>query len=232
MRALKVLTLSVATLAATQAFASSLVAEERLAELKSQIIAIATTNQEDLTNLANVRAQLDPLVAELAGLQSLSAEESLERKVGSWQQLWTDDADDLKSNNLFVTVDRKQTFQVVRNDGIFYNVSVIKLPLGLRFSAFLEGAYAPAGDVLSLEFKSLRLRIGGLGDVTGTVEKAVNNELIGLVPFPGGAKRPNGPVGVKGEIKTVFIDEDLRVDYGKNLDDGILDLFVLVPLKN
>lgn len=231
MRVFKVFALSVATLAATHAFASSRVAEERIAELKAQIIEIATTNQEDLTNLASVRAQLDPLVAELASLQDISAEESLERKVGSWQQLWTDDADDLKSNNLFVTVDRKQTFQVVKDNGIFYNVSVIKLPLGLRFSAFLEGAYAPTGDVLGLEFKSLRLRLGGLSDVTGAVEKAIDNDLIGLVPFPGGAKRPNGPVGVKGEIKSVFIDEDLRVDYGKNLDDGVKDLFILVPLK-
>lgn len=218
-------------IAAMPAFGLDLTAEERIAALKSQVISIATENQENLTNLAEVRAQLEPLVAELASLQELSAEESLERKVGSWQQLWTDDADDLKSNNLFVSVDRKQTYQVVLKDGVFYNVSVLKLPFGIRFSAFLEGAYAPSDDVLALEFKSLSLRLGGLSDVTNAVEKANQNELRGLVPFPGGAKRPNGPVGVKGEIKSVFIDQDLRVDYGQNLDDGVLDLFVLVPLK-
>ena len=220
--------IGIVALVANGAQAVEVSADERVVALKSEILAIATANQEDLTNLAEVRAQLEPLVAELASLQQLTPEASLERKVGTWQQIWTDDADDLKSNNLFVSVDRKQTYQVVLEGGLFYNVSVIKLPLGLRFSAFLEGAYAPQGDVLGLEFQSLSLRLGGLGEVTQSVQKATEGRLFGLVPFPGGARRPNGPVGVKGEIKSVYIDQDLRVDYGQNLDDGVQDLFILV----
>ena len=144
----------------------------------------------------------------------------------------TDDADDIRANNLFVSVDRKQTYQVVFANGSFYNVSVINLPFGLRFTAFLKGLYESAGKVLSLEFVSLKLRLGGLSQVEETVKRAEAHKLIGLVDFPGGARKPNGPVGVKGEIETLYIDENLRIDIGQNLDDGVQDLFVLVRSPN
>lgn len=220
--------LAMVSFAALPAYSAESTELQRIQALKSQIVAIATSNQTDLSNLAEVRAELDPLVSELASLQSLTAEQSLTQKVGSWRQLWTDDADDVRANNLFVTVDRKQTYQVVLKNGTFYNASVIEVPFGIQFSAFLKGTYEPAGKILNLEFTALKLRLGGLSDVTAMVEKLENNRLIGVIPFPGGGKTPNGPVGVKGEIETVFIDQDLRVDYGQNLDDGIQDLFILV----
>ncbi len=212
----------------TSAFADA----SKMESLKTQIISIALENQENLENFKEVRAQLEPLVNELASLQSLSAEESLERKIGSWQQLWTDDADDVRANNLFVSVDRKQTYQVVFANGSFYNVSVINLPLGLRFTAFLKGLYESAGKILGLEFVSLKLRLGGIKQLEETVIRADAGKLIGLVGFPGGAKKPNGPIGVKGEIETIYIDEQLRIDIGQNLDDGVKDLFVLVRNAN
>ncbi|MCX6129867.1 MAG: hypothetical protein NTX25_12510 [Proteobacteria bacterium] len=202
----------------------------RIQQLKSQILAIASQNQEQLDNFPEVRASLDPLIGELATYQSLSSEESLERKLGGWRQIWTDDADDVRGNNLFVKVDRKQTYQVVLDGGTFYNVSVINLPFGIKFAAFLEGAYQAEEKLLNLEFTSLKLRLGGLNDVVNTVEQAENNTLLGLIPFPGGAKKPNGPVGAKGNISTVYIDDELSIDYGKNLDDGVKDLFILVRI--
>lgn len=204
----------------------------RVAELKDQIVQIALENQERIDNFEVVRAALDPLVDDLvATAEPLSFEESKALKVGAWQQLWTDDADDLRANNAFQTVDRSETYQVVFPDGVFYNLSELQTPLG-RFSGFLRGTYSEAAPLFLITFTDLQIKRGKLGtglyDLVSRVERG---EERGLFKLPGNQRYPNGPIGAEGDIDTVYIDDALRIDIGQNLADGVKDLFVLVRTK-
>ncbi len=202
-------------------------------DLKSQIVAIALANQTNLKNSENVRSQLDPLVAKLGALETKTFEEEKALKVGVWQQLWTDDADDKRADNFFQKVDRTNTYQVVFDDGVFYNVSEIETVLG-RFTGFLRGKYEAMEPRFNLEFTDLKVRRGGVeasseqGGLFPFVEAAKLGQLKGLFQFPGERRYPNGPVGAKGYIETLFIDEEIRIEVGANLADGVRDLFVLV----
>jgi hypothetical protein len=204
----------------------------QIKELKSQIIAIALANQSSLKNSEIVRAQLDPLVAKLGLLETKTFEEEKALKIGVWQQLWTDDSDDARADNVFQKVDRTNTFQVVFDDGVFFNVSEIQTLLG-RFTGFLRGNYEAVEPRFNLEFTDLKVRAGKVaspeqGGLFQFVEAAKLGRLKGLFTFPGERRYPNGPVGAKGYIETVYIDEEIRIDQGANLADGIIDLFVLV----
>jgi hypothetical protein len=201
----------------------------RVSELKALIEQIALENQARIDNFAEVRSALDPLVDELvAAAEPLSFEESKALKVGAWQQLWTDDADDLRANNAFQKVDRSQTYQVVFPNGVFYNLSELQTPLG-RFSGFLRGTYSEAAPLFLITFTDLQIKRGQLGmglyDLVGRVEDGAER---GLFRLPGNQRYPDGPIGAEGDIDTVFIDDELRIDIGRNLADGVKDLFVLV----
>lgn len=204
----------------------------QIKELKSQIIAIALANQSSLKNAEFVRAQLNPLVEKLGALETKTFEEEKALKIGVWQQLWTDDADDARADNFFQKVDRTNTYQVVFDDGVFFNVSEIQTLLG-RFTGFLRGSYEAVEPRFNLEFTDLKVRAGRVpspeqGGLLKFVESAKLGRLKGLFTFPGERRYPNGPVGAKGYIETVFIDEEIRIDQGANLADGVMDLFVLV----
>jgi hypothetical protein len=49
-----------------------------------------------------------------------------------------------------------------------------------------------------------------------------------LFQFTGERRYRIGPVGAKGYIETVFINEEIPIDVGANLADGVRELFVLV----
>lgn len=207
-----------------------------LLSLKNQIIKISKQNIDRLDNFSDIRSKLNPLVEELSKLQSLTAEESKRLKVGTWKQLWTDDADDLRANNRFQRAQRDETYQIVFSDGLFYNLTVLKTPIGSA-SGFLRGTYSQnpnAPEYIDLQFTSLRLKKGGLPrvasellDLTLDVENGYQKTFS--LPF-NFDKFPNGPVGARGDIKTIYIDESLRVDIGRNKEDNVEDLFILVRL--
>lgn len=203
----------------------------RVAELKDQIQQIALENQERIDNFEAVRATLDPLVNELVDTaEPLSFEKSSALKAGAWQQLWTDDLDDLRANNAFQTVDRSETYQVVFPNGVFYNLSELQTPLG-RFSGFLRGTYSEADPLILITFTDLQIKRGKLGtglfDLVSRIERG---DERGLFRLPGNQQYPDGPIGAEGDIDTVFIDDALRIDVGQNLADGVKDLFVLVRI--
>jgi len=221
------------TYAATPTESRERVLSLSTAEIKTKIISISKKNSSNLDNFALIRKKLNPLVDELRKRQDLDSEESLSRKIGVWKQLWTDDSDDIRANNFFQSIDREQTYQIVFEGGLFYNLTVLKTPIG-KFSGFLRGLYSvsPKDEkVLNLEFTSLRLKRGSL-PVAGELLSLTSNleeGMTGSFGLPFGLERsPRGPVGAKGNIETIYIDEDLRVDLGQNFADGVVDLFVLV----
>ena len=205
--------------------------DRSLEELKDRIEAVAAENTLRLDNLTEIRKQLDPLVKELQEKGDQSKEERISGKVGTWQQLWTDDSDDTRPNNFFSTIDRSRTFQVVDESGFFYNVSELNTAVGLKSTVFLRGVYTPSGDGIAIKFTNLDIKALGTKDITGTTYLLEDGKekFFSATRF---ARFPRGPVGAEGYIDTVYVDEDLRVDYGYNTADEIVDLFVLKRIRN
>ena len=199
-------------------------------ELKAQIINISTENMERFDNFAEVRELLQPLVEELRAKQDLSEDEKLELKLGGWKQLWTDDADDSNSNTPISKALRNQTYQYVSADGFFYNISTVAFPFGIKETGFLRAEYtkAPEGGA-DFFFTGFELTRGATTDESDleAISLALENDEVRSTPL-NFLRFPRGPVGAKGFIDTVYIDDQIRIDEGYNKADGDVDLFVLI----
>jgi hypothetical protein len=209
-------------------------ADTRADELLANIVETARANTERIDNFAAVRAEIGPMLEELKTVvPQRPLPEDLQLKKGAWKQIWTDDADDLRANNAFQTTDRNRTFQMVLDNGIFYNISEIRTLLG-RFTGFLRGTYTPATDGTSIDiaFTRVGLARGDVGPFGSILTRTLGVESgrETLFSIPGERPYPNGPVGAQGNIRTVYIDGSYRIDEGFNKADNVVDLFVLERL--
>jgi len=203
------------------------VKDASIQDLKTEIQKIASENQARTDNYQEVRTQLEPLVKELVDRTSQSAEERLTGKYGTWQQLWTDDADDTRPNNFLTRIDRTRTFQVVDPKGFFYNVSEMETAINLRLTVFLRGEYKKEGSGVGIKFTNLDIKVLGIRDVEDITYK-LENKQEKFFPATKFSQYPSrGPVGAEGFIDTVYVDDELRIDYGFNKADKVVDLFVL-----
>lgn len=205
-------------------------------EVLEKIVNIAKVNTERIDNFSEVRKEIQPLIDELKNkIPQRPLAEDLELKKGTWKQIWTDDADDLRANNAFQSANRDRTFQVVFDGGIFYNISEIKTVLGV-FTGFLRGTYNAAanGNSIDIEFTKIGLARGTVGNFESIFGRATNVESGSdrLISLPGEQRYPRGPVGAQGNIRTIYIDNDYRIDEGFNKADGVVDLFVLERIRN
>lgn len=214
----------------------------RLQAVKARIIELASANTTRGDNIAQVRAELDPLVNELeTWFAAHRPSNEVELTQGAWRSLWYDD-ENIDADRPVVKIDRDQIYQVVR-EGDYYNVSdnPVKL-LGLRVGtthSFLKGNYdivdRPTADnrgqkrlnVIDLEFDDNRLRFGKIprgADLRGLVDAVDAGERFTL-PIP-------GPKGITGQLWNAYVDKDLRISRGQQDDDpGVTDLYVLRRVK-
>ncbi|MDB2447262.1 PAP/fibrillin family protein [bacterium] len=212
-----------------EAFSTIRAQQDIVDNAKNNILKITSENALKIDNFQVVREQLSIEIEKLIANTPVNSS-SLSDKLGVWKQLWTDDLDDLRANNAFQKTDKLRTYQVVFDNGIFYNLTEVKTLFG-RFSGFLRGVYEVNGDDLQLEFTKIRLKRGNLGE-ENELKYLTRDFEIGKVkntfkiPFASD-KYPNGPVGAKGTIRTIYIDKDLRIDIGSNDADGVEDLFIL-----
>lgn len=200
-----------------------------LASTKAQLRAITNANMTRTDNRASVRAQVDPLVDKLAkhfGKRAATAKVPLVE--GAWRQLWSDYPFVMTS---FISMDATQVYQVVTADGHYWNIGDQKAIGIFGLTGVLRGKYRPSGTKLEIEFTNVGFRFGRLGKNENMVDLADGLEsgdrfYLGL---PGGGEAPNGPVGIRGTLETLYVDGDLRVERGTQ-DDFLDDAGkVLVP---
>jgi hypothetical protein len=214
-------TLSPAAASANQQAACD---QAQIAELKEQILSIARANNGRRDNLPEVRAQLDPLVAQLASTRApVTAEQDLPVTVGAWKEIWSDDVEPEPPG--FV-LDRDTVYQIVTPFGYFYNVAERVSPQGQRATGLLRGQYSSMDEYLGIEFTAVGVRFAPLGDAV-LYDLALGFEN-GTEPYlvPPGDNAP--PVGARGRIRNLYIDQEIRIATGRNLADGRDDLYVLV----
>lgn len=198
--------------------------------IKSEIMEIALENFDRRDNLAETRKQLEPLVnqlIEVSNYQAAPAVEELAITSGAWKEIFSDD---IEPDPPGFTTDRDGVYQIVTPDGYFYNLGELRGPFGVRAVGILRGEYEDAGEFLNIEFTDVSVRLGRIDRVGNLVDfiEGIESGSIRTLPTPGDNRVPNGPVGARGEIKNLYIDDTMRIATGQNFADGTMDLYVLI----
>lgn len=193
---------------------------EEVAQLKAQIRQIANANTANETD-PGVRAALDPLVERLAAIYGRpTAEEELPVLKGAWHQIWSDD---FRRNPPLVHLDLFNTYQIVTDRGYFYNLSNTRF-LFFTVIGALRGAYTPDGPALDIEFTRFGVATGDLRrtpDLSAFAENIERGQKL-LFAIPG-----NGPVGVRGKIENLYLDQDFRVAKGGTAEQNYDRYYIL-----
>ena len=222
--------LAAAMFAATAAFAAPPASlPPDLVAARSQLVAICETNTTRADNLADVQAQLEPLIAQLAAWYNTNRPANeVQLTQRAWKSVWYQNA--VIDENSYGAIgrvafgiDRDAVYQVVR-DGYYYNVTeaFISSPRGATgLQNYLKGAYTlgnlatsnnvgrPKLNVVKLKFVASRGKWGGFneGDDLNRLVDGVENKTTRTLRVP-------GPIGITGELWNVYLDQDLRVARG------------------
>ncbi len=212
-----------------------------LQAVKQQIIEITAANTSNIENIPAIRAELEPLIAQLEAwyVDNRPVNEVALTQV-PWKNLWYDDPD-ISFNFDFGPVSlqqpRDRIFQVVEN-GFYYNVSEFELTLfsaKLTLQNYLKGAYTivdPAGagtagqpkrNVIALTFVFNGVFFGHIPKVLplSLLVRAVDAGKLPVIEVP-------GPNGVQGRLWNRYVDSDLRIAAGYNVDQPeVIDLYIL-----
>jgi hypothetical protein len=209
---------------------------QKISAAKDTIIAFAKLaterRMESELSIPQSRLRMAGLISDLQQLApSMTFEKKLEMSKGVWQEVWSDEQNPLPPGFKIL---RPQVFQVVLPDGVGFNIGVRSAPFGiatafikLQATADLEKertnveflkTYSKPGDLASE--KSLSELVAGILDGSRTDVTVLPDS-----PFP------RGPIGAKGTLETVYVDEDIRIVRGPNVYNNVVDTFVLKRVK-
>ena len=171
-----------------------------------------------------------------------SSDQEKELTAGSWQNRWFDDEEVGDVGPL--KLNRERVWQVVNpvekgeKDSYFYNAFEYKAKAGgFEFGkarGFLRGKYSfseskppKTGSAVNIDLEFTYNGIRPFGFKSGSdVEKLVNkveNSNFAAVPIP-------GPIGIKGKLRNLYVDKDIRLSEGIQLDKSDpsrRDLYIL-----
>ncbi len=212
-----------------------------LQAVKQQIIDLTVANTTNTENIPAIRAQLEPLIAQLEAwyVDNRPMNEVALTQV-PWKNLWYDDPDisfNFNFGPISLQQPRDRIFQVVEN-GYYYNVSEFELTLfstKLTLQNYLKGAYSvvdPAGpgtagqpkrNVIALTFVFNGVFFGPVPKVIplSLLVRAVDAGKLPVIEVP-------GPNGVQGRLWNRYVDSDLRIAAGYNVNQpDVIDLYIL-----
>ncbi|WP_413578075.1 PAP/fibrillin family protein [Bdellovibrio sp. HCB290] len=138
--------------------------------------------------------------------------EKLPLVVGSWQQVWSDGPGGGPPGSGGTLAD--SVFQVVFPDGYYWNIGKNKVG-NVRSMGYLRGKFTIEPNQLGIEFTKSVGSPGWVVDDTESYLLAMRAEVgsFDSVPTP-------GPIGKKGFLANVYVDEDLRICRGGGDDFG------------
>ena len=192
--------------------------------LKKAIIGVAQASQGVCDNDDNnpaVGRLLNRLTDRLTKITPARTEsEKLPEVAGGWKQVWSNLGGPSPVCNSAADI-----YQVVSPNGYYWNFAKTLPPSGQPGYFFLRGKYETTPDFLSIEFTNQA--ISPVAPPAGTnlaalSDRAESGEFIPLPPRP--------PVGVKGELKNVYVDDTLRIVRGTDNSGttGPGTIFILV----
>ncbi len=209
--------------------------------------------QNDVSRLGATRTRLNPVIADLARLykaQPVTAE--LENGLaGTWKQLWTDDFRAPPPGA--PKADAASIFQVVTGTYVYnFSNQIIPTPPGapkVVVGAFLraEESVSAGSSVLDIVFTRLGILPTALPApaLIAQLAKDIESGAVGAGGPPGaggprGAGGPpgagampgaRGPIGVKGKLRNLYLDGDLRVVIGGTADQSFNKFYILERVK-
>ena len=128
-----------------------------------------------------------------------------------------------------------KNYQIIFDNNLFYNIIGINTIVG-RFSGFIRASYEKSEDGIDLEFNKISLKQGRLveeGELVKFAKLLEADKIEGTfgIPFVSD-KYPDGPVGAKGDLVPIYVDNDIRIESGANVADGIVDLFIFQKVSD
>jgi hypothetical protein len=197
--------------------------EPNLKALKSFIVNTARSFQGKCDaddNRPEFRQKLENLVSVLLKLAPKQTEaEKLPKVAGGWQQVWADQSGGAPGT----CVSAKDIYQVVFSEGYYWNISKNITSNGEALG-LLRGTYEVLPELLRIEFTDQAFSPVYPPKGTKLVELAAKAERREFTALP-----KNFPVGLKGDLANIYVDDTLRVVRGKSdLTPNTTSLFILV----
>lgn len=192
---------------------------DRIQELKMEILTIAFQAQgkgyDSDDNSADVRKQLDPLVDELVSLAPKRTEkEKLVDVIGTWYQVWADGPAGPSGQGALAD----SVWQVVFPEGYYWNVAHDQYGQA-KSMGYLRGKFTVNDDSLAIEFTKSVFDPKGWSFAEPT-RLAMLAEFGAYDAYPTPYPPDTSPIGKKGTLANVFVDEDIRICRGGGGDFG------------
>lgn len=188
----------------------------RIKDLKAEIRAIASANTTRTDNFDEVRDALRPLVDELVALSPpRDPDKQLKQLAAVWRNVWSN----LPVGSPQAPVDLRQVFQVVTDEGYYYNLAEISINGRVGYSA-LRGAYEQTPEGFAIRFTRNGVNFGPLEGNLRKLADDIESGAVPILPF-GNNPPPGGPIGITGLLTAEYVDEDLRISGG--LQDPYFD---------
>ncbi len=212
----------------TPLLATSLAWSNDVTELKQEITVLAKANTSEIQNQAQVRKELDVLIAQLTANQPLVSEQDwVKFAPGSWRQIWSDEADNSPQGSL--PRDLTKIFQYVSPEGRAVNFGERTLPNNKKVTFALEAVGAVTGNAQNTKILNAFSRSQGLASGE-YLSNLAHDILSGDLQIFTGVKAgvfPKGPIGAESDLTILFLDEDLKIGTAPNVYTGASEMFVL-----
>ncbi|HEX7673496.1 MAG TPA: PAP/fibrillin family protein [Bdellovibrio sp.] len=198
---------------------------DQIQQLKYEILQIAfdaqgTYDSDD--NNPEVRQKLDPLVDQLVALAPKRTEQQkLVDVIGTWYQVWADGPGGQPGQGALAD----SIWQVVFPEGYYWNVARDQYGQ-IKNMGYLRGKFTVGDNALSIEFtKAVTNPTWSFAEPTRQAMLAEFGTYDGNpTTFPPGTS----PVGKKGTLANVYVDEDIRIVRGGGGDFGVDNAYLYI----
>lgn len=210
--------------------------DARVKELKGSILAFAKIatdrRQADEGSVAASRLYMSSLITDLREVApAMAFEAKLGKTVGVWQEVWSDEQNPLPPGFQIL---RPNVFQIVRADGIGFNIGVRSTPGGVGTAIIqLEATADLKKERTDVVFTKTFFKPGDLSSeasLSALGQGLVDGTRPDVAALPE-SRFPRGPVGARGTLETVYVDDEMRISQGPNAFSGVVDTFVLVRVR-
>lgn len=203
---------------------SSTVWAQDLATVKAKILSLAQTYAGQADPDGEKAKTFLPLIQELL---SYAPPQTMEQKasvaVGAWRQIWGPYFYN-NASQVISGLDPNNIYQVISASGIYTNVGVYKF-FGAPVVGILKGKYSVSSEKIDVEFveNGILLQKVPQGYSLADLPALKEDGRLCIFEFPSFLP----PVGIKGALTEIYVDENLRITYGSQEGESGETLYVL-----
>lgn len=200
---------------------------DTIESLKREIKTIAWANIDQPQNAEKVRADLEALVQRLKAVAPPVTEDRIVQfSPGGWQQIWSDEQN--MDPPGAPERDLRQIYQVVNGAGWGFNFGLRELADGQFVTFALQVVASVSCDLQTTEITKAFSNSRRLENDEDLIQlsQAIYQGNSDFVERNAG-RFPRGPIGAKGVLQLLFIDEELKIGTSPNVYNGKIEMFVM-----